>query len=100
MISGTFYQGSAIQLNLQTDIILGGSTPVSIMAKKPNGDVIEIHGIVVDITSIRADLTAETNDQAGQWLLQAKAEMEDGQPVFGQTEKLFIQIPFAETPEP
>ncbi len=98
MIAGTYYQGSAIQLNLQTEVILGGTTPVSIMAKKPDGTVIEIVGIVIDVTTIRADLPAEENDQAGQWLLQAKADFEEGT-VFGETEKIYILIPFAETSE-
>ncbi len=97
MIPGTYYQGSAIQLNLQTDIILGGDTPVSIMAKKPDGAVVEIPGIVIDVTTIRADLTTEENDQSGQWLLQAKAEFSEGEFTYGQTERLFIQIPFAES---
>ncbi len=99
MIQGTYYQGSTLQIDLQTDIILGGATPVRIMAKKPGGDVLELIGIVIDVTTIRATLTSEQNDEAGQWLLQAKAEFDDGV-VFGQTERLFIQIPFAETPEP
>ena len=97
MIPGAFYQGASIDLVLQTDVTLTGAT-VSIMAKAPDGEVIELDGEITDFTSITATLSAEKNDQAGQWLLQAKAEFDDGEPVFGETLPLFIQIPFAESP--
>ncbi len=95
----TLYQGSEIEVVLQTNIILTDAT-VSILAKKPGGDTVTLTGEVTDLTSITATLSTSDNNEAGQWLLQAKAEFDEGDPVFGETEKMFIQIPFAETPEP
>lgn len=96
MISGTFYTGAAYTLILETNILLADADPVSIMVKMPDGTtILELSGVVVDLTSISATLTEEQNTQAGPLLLQAKATFDNGDK-FGATETLYVLIPFAE----
>ena len=98
MISGVFYKGADIRVELQTEVYIDTeSFSAYILAKFPDGTVIEYEAGVADFSTVTTTIPAANNTLAGEIFLQAKLVNGDLSYV-GETESLVIFDPFVVPP--
>jgi hypothetical protein len=93
MTTKTYIGDTGTVIELDTGVSLVGATEVSIEAQKPDGALASWTGAAAG-TQISYTSLAGTFDQAGAWLLQARAVLPSGA-WRGETAKLMVYAPFS-----